>query len=396
MIIKRKGKGNIFIENKDDYINYINSIIKNIKKYDTIPFVLDLDKIFQKNLNLYKKSFDKIIKNHFYNLTNLNEKYWIDRGWTSKESIEKIKNIQLLNNNKNIIKQNKLKNDNYNKWSSRKVTNLNYYLSKGFSLDESKKLLKERQNTFNLKKCIEKYGEIKGIEIYENRQKKWINSLSKLNFNTDSQSLSHIINKYGNNWLNIALERHNYNEEYLNIIKYTINNNLDLKNFFTYIYENFDYYTITDYCPLFKSKILQYFYNITFDKFKLQFLKNTNLIINKFGNIRYINNHITRSNGEYEICKYLVNNNIEYIYEKKYPNSKYICDFYLIKKDLYIEYTGFLKSDFLSKTNFQIVEKYTLKLNKKIDFCHTNNINLYYNNNIKNILNKIKDEYEIK
>ena len=54
---------------------------------------------------------------------------------------------------------------------------IEYYLERGYSLKDSKKKLKERQRTFSMKICKEKYGDIKGLEIYNNRQTKWLESL---------------------------------------------------------------------------------------------------------------------------------------------------------------------------------------------------------------------------
>lgn len=52
-----------------------------------------------------------------------------------------------------------------------------YWINKGFTEDEAIELVKERQRTFTLEKCIEKYGKIKGLKVFENRQKKWLKSL---------------------------------------------------------------------------------------------------------------------------------------------------------------------------------------------------------------------------
>ena len=46
---------------------------------------------------------------------------------------------------------------------------ISYYTSRGYSLDEAKQMLKDRQTTFTLEKCIEKYGKEKGQEIFEAR-----------------------------------------------------------------------------------------------------------------------------------------------------------------------------------------------------------------------------------
>lgn len=57
-------------------------------------------------------------------------------------------------------------------------TRLDYWLDKGYNEDDAKQKLKERQRTFTLDSCIEKYGEEKGKEIYTNRQQRWQKSLN--------------------------------------------------------------------------------------------------------------------------------------------------------------------------------------------------------------------------
>jgi hypothetical protein len=52
-------------------------------------------------------------------------------------------------------------------------TKIEYYIKNGFNEETSKKLLSERQKTFSLDICVKKYGEIKGIEIWNERQLKW-------------------------------------------------------------------------------------------------------------------------------------------------------------------------------------------------------------------------------
>lgn len=56
-------------------------------------------------------------------------------------------------------------------------TRIEYYLNRGYTQEESEFLLKERQTTFSLEKCILKYGEELGIEVFKNRQEKWQNTL---------------------------------------------------------------------------------------------------------------------------------------------------------------------------------------------------------------------------
>jgi DNA-binding transcriptional MerR regulator len=69
------------------------------------------------------------------------------------------------------------------------TTNIRYYLDRGFSLEDSKILLKDRQITFSLDKCINKYGPEAGLERWKKRQEKWLSNYKKQNFSKISQKL---------------------------------------------------------------------------------------------------------------------------------------------------------------------------------------------------------------
>jgi hypothetical protein len=68
-------------------------------------------------------------------------------------------------------------------------TTIQYYLNRGYSEEESKIMLSDRQRTFTLEKCIEKWGEEKGNFIWMERQRKWLNSYKKVNYSKISQEL---------------------------------------------------------------------------------------------------------------------------------------------------------------------------------------------------------------
>lgn len=51
-----------------------------------------------------------------------------------------------------------------------------YYTKRGYSEEDAKKALSERQATFSLEKCIEKYGTEDGHRIWSERQELWINN----------------------------------------------------------------------------------------------------------------------------------------------------------------------------------------------------------------------------
>lgn len=69
-------------------------------------------------------------------------------------------------------------NPNFENFKQNSNTTLEYYLNKGYDEEIAKQMLKERQSTFSLKKCIKKYGEIEGTKRFNQRQEKWLNSLN--------------------------------------------------------------------------------------------------------------------------------------------------------------------------------------------------------------------------
>ena len=73
------------------------------------------------------------------------------------------------------------------------------------------KMLKERQTTFTLDKCIFKYGEIEGQKIFRNRQEKWQETLNKNNDKIELNkkrglSKEKFIEKHGQEMFNKSVE----------------------------------------------------------------------------------------------------------------------------------------------------------------------------------------------
>jgi hypothetical protein len=63
-------------------------------------------------------------------------------------------------------------------WSNRITsTQLDWWLNKGYSPEEAQQLLKKRQATFTLDKCIQKWGEEEGGRVFHERQTKWSNKV---------------------------------------------------------------------------------------------------------------------------------------------------------------------------------------------------------------------------
>lgn len=116
--------------------------------------------------------------------------YWTKRGYSEEDAIEQVKLIQSY----------------YGKKAKGKIpahkqnTKLEYYINLGYS-EDSEAALSNRQNTFSLRKCIEKYGEEIGKFIFDQRQTKWQNTLNS----KTPEELSVINSKKSNrsNFINI-------------------------------------------------------------------------------------------------------------------------------------------------------------------------------------------------
>lgn len=78
-----------------------------------------------------------------------------------------------------------IKVDKLDKFSNQKQ----YWLNKGYTEEEAKKLVSERQKTFSLEKCIKNYGEEEGINRFKKRQEKWLSNYKKQNYSQISQKL---------------------------------------------------------------------------------------------------------------------------------------------------------------------------------------------------------------
>lgn len=391
MVITIKGRENIIINNIDEFYNFVNSIILNINISYINKDVTDYYNS-SKDIIIGLKKIKSQIKLLFFNKTILNSEYWISRGWSNEYALDKIKDIQSKRSKIGIDKMNTLKLEDNFKWKSLKNTNIEYYIDKGYSKEEAIVLRKNRQKTFSKDICIDKHGEELGLEIWNNRQNKWIESLNNYvsingKLNSDSNSLSHYKIKHPDNYLIESIKRSYFcNKE---LILNAIESTNSISEFCIFISKNKNIYSVSELSSIYNSKLLTEYHRVDSKTFKTLLIKEFGIIPSKFGNIRYFNNHICRSNGEFYIATKLKELGIEYKYEKKYPNSNYICDFYLIKEDVYVEYMGFLKSSYMNKEYKDVCDKYLEKYIEKEKMCNSLKLNFIYESDYKLIINKI-------
>jgi hypothetical protein len=141
------------------------------------------------------------------------KQHWINKGYTEEEAVYQI-SIRRPNNvnyylNKGytleesqfLVKQRQSKGglarSNLSDNDKRKLTPrcIEFWLAKGFLYDDAQIKLSEHQATFTKVKCIKQYGEIEGIKIWQERQKKWQDTI-----NSKSEEEKKAINEKKNYW----------------------------------------------------------------------------------------------------------------------------------------------------------------------------------------------------
>lgn len=139
-----------------------------IKKMPSSPMKVEnwLNKINEETGNFYTlEEATKKIKS----FRKFNVEYWVQKGFSKDESEIKVKEFQKENNNKYIKKA--LENpDNY---IDRTQTQIQYWIKMGFSQEEATQKLSQRQSTTSLAFFIKKYGEIEGLIKYNENIKRF-------------------------------------------------------------------------------------------------------------------------------------------------------------------------------------------------------------------------------
>lgn len=120
------------------------------------------------------------------------KEYWIKRGHSEEESLELSKN----ETKKNREKLKKILEDNPKYMSGKSWVSKEYWTKKGHSEEEAIKIVSEKQSTFSLEKCVEKYGEIEGKKMWTLRQNKWLKTLDS---KTEEEKLEILRKKIMNN-----------------------------------------------------------------------------------------------------------------------------------------------------------------------------------------------------
>jgi len=104
----------------------------------------------------------------------IRKEYWIKKGYSECDA-KKLAIGTKNTNNKNGAKKSKNLNEDIKKAISKRC--VDYWIYRGFSLVEAKEKVSQQQSTFTLQKCIENYGEKEGRQRWLDRQIRWQKTL---------------------------------------------------------------------------------------------------------------------------------------------------------------------------------------------------------------------------
>lgn len=376
LIIKKRITGvkrffeEIEIKNKEEFIFRLNEYYNPEDPFIGIPSKLkdEILKLIEKHSVVkYKDFFKKYIRNFMYSKSRSKSTkyYWLNRGYSEIESVQKVKEFQINLSRKFLSK----KKENPELYIGFNRVQKEYWIKKGFSEEESVEIISKNQSTFSLSKCIKELGEKEGKKKWEERQEKWKKSRNEsrnVTWETKSQSISYesYFNRYGENWLLILLDHKKNNK---NISREWISR-------------------IEEVSKIYYSKDIdleEYLYKLEFDKFKkiisgslINYILKTNYFnlvskymeINgiekrenwKYGNIYYYKGKYYKSDGEYSIGEYLESLDIDFYTQINYKGTRNFTDFYIPSIDTYFELTGMKEDNYLDKRNILNKTKYKI------------------------------------
>jgi very-short-patch-repair endonuclease len=254
-------------------ISYGNaySVDFQMKQYN-----LTLEEAIQK-INNFKEKIrigqHKLSEYDYKAMCSKNKEYWLKKGYSENESILKCKE-QVLHMQQAYTKKKK---EHPELYKNKNNTTLGYWLDKGFNEEEAKSKLKDRQTTFSLEKCIQKYGEKEGKLKFEERQEKWQNNLKTKPIEEIKRinklkgiTLENMIRKWGeiegtekyNNWLT-KYTRHTFYSNVSQELFYKLLENIQDKEnvkFATHNKEKITKYNnkIYSYDFCYKNKIIEF------------------------------------------------------------------------------------------------------------------------------------------
>jgi len=103
----------------------------------------------------------------------IRKEYWINKGYNVEDASRLAKETKSSNNKKGAKKS---ADSDVRRVTSKRC--IEYYTTRGYNKEESKKLVAKGQKYFSKDICIEKYGKERGLKIWQDRQDRWQETLN--------------------------------------------------------------------------------------------------------------------------------------------------------------------------------------------------------------------------
>lgn len=245
-----------------------------------------------------------------------------------------------------------------------------FWIAKGYTEEEAIQKVCDIQSTFSLDICIEKNGKKEGTKIWKARQEAWQKTLNNkseeerdtFNKKKDSWKIKQFIEKYGEDE-----GRKRFEERIISGKGIVVRNLEELKTYLLNETTPFDMYL-----PIKKYKkkyIAPYIWDLikkpkNIDKWLCGFLEFKNLRGNIiYKNIKrgwynlHVDNSLLRSSNEILFYQILIEHGLEnkkdFVIEKYYQDSKLRCDFYLTEGNYWVELAGSIDDEYLQRMKFK-------------------------------------------
>lgn len=180
MVIKSRKQTLFEVVSIEQFEEYLKREISNFKSMDNLiekereQLILTLMEPTQMGIKKFRNVF---VKNYINCQTRYNKKYWLQRGYSDEQAMDEILKIQKNNNAKAVEAMQNLKEYNFEEYKKKRNIYVEYWVEKGFSEEEAKIKLQERQSTYSLEKMKQKYGDENGLKKFNLRNEKWLLSL---------------------------------------------------------------------------------------------------------------------------------------------------------------------------------------------------------------------------
>ena len=153
---------------EESYIKAKENKQKNIKScYSQNTWLEKINPLTEKFYTIEEADFERNSRRP------IRKEYWIKKGYSESESLC-LANDTKHKNNKNGAEGSKK--TNIHRFTSKRC--IEYYTSRGHTKQEAIDMVSSAQKHFSKSICIEKYGETKGLTIWQRRQDNWQKTLN--------------------------------------------------------------------------------------------------------------------------------------------------------------------------------------------------------------------------